>query len=456
MRRGKGKKLPPGPFGLPVIGHMHLFAGATHLHHTLHNLSMKYGPLMQIRLGSVLSVVVSSPEMAKEFLKTHDSKFSSRPQMSAIKYMAYNYSDFTFAPYGPYWKFMRKICVLELLGGRQLEQFKPIKKEEMILLLQTVYKRSVVDMASELTSLANNVISRMAMSTRCSGTDAQASECKKIVQEVIELTGKFNLGDYIFFCKNLDLQGYERQMKDVHRRFDNIMNQILEQHEQQAANDNDNDDDHVNGRPKDLIDILLSISKDKQAEVKLTTDNIKGTVLDLFTAGTDTSSIATEWALAESIVKESLRLHPPGPLALRESTEECNIDGYFIPAKTRVFINIWAIGRDPKHWENPLEFRPERFSESSIDVRGQNFQILPFGGGRRGCPGTSLALSFIHIVLANMIHCFDWKLVNEEGGTMTMANMNMEEGVGFTAPRAVPLKCKAAPRFPQVSEWLSC
>ncbi|XP_057832597.1 cytochrome P450 93A3-like [Cryptomeria japonica] len=280
------------------------------------------------------------------------------------------------------------------------------------------------DMASELISLANNVISRMAMSTRCSSTDAQATECRKIVQEVIELTGKFNLEDYIFFCKNLDLQGYERQMKDVHRCFDNIMNRILEQHEQQAADDNDNDDDNGNGRPKDLIDILLSISKDKQAEVKFTRENIKATVLDLFTEGTDTSSIATEWALSEvirnpeilnktreeikevvgsgrlveesdipkmvylqSIVKESLRLHPPGPLALRESTEECNIDGYFIPVQTRVFINIWALGRDPKHWENPLEFRPERFSESSIDVRGQHFQILPFGGGRRGCPG---------------------------------------------------------------------
>ncbi|GLJ24861.1 hypothetical protein SUGI_0475460 [Cryptomeria japonica] len=279
-------------------------------------------------------------------------------------------------------------------------------------------------MASELISLANNVISRMAMSTRCSSTDAQATECRKIVQEVIELTGKFNLEDYIFFCKNLDLQGYERQMKDVHRCFDNIMNRILEQHEQQAADDNDNDDDNGNGRPKDLIDILLSISKDKQAEVKFTRENIKATVLDLFTEGTDTSSIATEWALSEvirnpeilnktreeikevvgsgrlveesdipkmvylqSIVKESLRLHPPGPLALRESTEECNIDGYFIPVQTRVFINIWALGRDPKHWENPLEFRPERFSESSIDVRGQHFQILPFGGGRRGCPG---------------------------------------------------------------------
>ncbi|GLJ10144.1 hypothetical protein SUGI_0122930 [Cryptomeria japonica] len=382
--------------------------------------------------------------------------------------------------------------MLELLGGKQLDQLKPIRKEEVVLFLQTIYKKSIVDMASELTSLANNIICKMVMNTSCSGTDAQVSQCRKIAQEVMELTGKFNLGDYIFFCKNLDLQGYECQMKDVHRRFDNYMKRILEQHEQ-AADDNDDG----NGRPKDLIDILLSISRDKQAEMELTRDHIKATVLDLFTAATDTSSTATEWALSEaiknpeimnkareeiklvvgnerlveesdiprmvylqSIVKESLRLHPPGPLALRESTEDCNIDGYFIPAKTRVFLNIWALGRDPKYWENPLEFRPERFSVSngdadgSIDVRGQHFQILPFGGGRRVCPGISLALSFIHTVLANLIHCFDWKLTDEEGGVIT--TMNMEEGVGFTAPRAVPLKCMATPRFPQVSEWVSC
>ncbi|KAH9312117.1 hypothetical protein KI387_027152, partial [Taxus chinensis] len=146
----KRENLAPGPFGWPIIGHMHLFAGATHLHHTLHKLSLKYGPLMQIRLGSVLSVVVSSPEMAKEFLKTHDTKFSSRPRMSAIKYMAYNYSDFTFAPYGPYWKYMRKICMVELLGGKQLEQFKPIRNEELMFFLQTIYrnKNSAVDVGS--------------------------------------------------------------------------------------------------------------------------------------------------------------------------------------------------------------------------------------------------------------------------------------------------------------------
>lgn len=200
---------------------------------------------------------------------------------------------------------------------------------------------------------------------------------------------------------------------------------------------------------------------------------------DIFAAGTDTSPITIEWALAElinhpnimekaraeidnvvgrsrlveeadivnlpylqAVVKESLRLHPTGPLIVRESTEECTINGYQIPAGTRLFVNVWAIGRDPNHWEMPLEFSPERFVISeerekgkAVDVRGQHFQMLPFGSGRRRCPGTSLALQLVHTTLAAMIQCFEWR-VNGGNGTV-----NMEEGQGITLPRANPLIC---------------
>ncbi|KAH9303111.1 hypothetical protein KI387_014694, partial [Taxus chinensis] len=472
--RSKKSSLPPGPVGLPLIGHLHLLG--THPHQALQKLSIKYGPLMQIRLGSVLSVVVSSPHMAKEFLKTHEVKFASRPQSAAIKYMAYNCADFSFATYGPYWKFMKKICMMELLSGKQLDTFLPVRAQEMVLFMESILKNSVggkvIDVGSELISMANNVISRMAMSTRCSGTDAEAVECRKLVKEVALLTGKFNLGDFIYVCKNLDLQGYEKQMKDVHRRFDSLMEKILEQHEaEREAKARSGGDE----QPKDLIDILFSISNDDQAEIKLTRDNIKAFILDIFSAGTDTSAITTEWAFSEllknpqimkkareeidrvvgserlveesdipnliyvqAIVKETLRLHSPGPLTLRESTEDCIIEGYFIPANTRVFVNIWAIGRDPGYWDNPLEFLPERFVGTNIDVRGQHFHLLPFGSGRRGCPGTSLALFFVHTALAAMIQCFDWKVNGKD-------DIDMKEGFGLTIARATPLICEAIP-----------
>eukprot|EP01018_Ginkgo_biloba_P031776 Gb_10323 [translate_table: standard] len=471
MRRNNVKKLPPGPSAWPIIGHLHLLG--THPHQALQKLSLKHGPLMQIRLGSFLSVVISSPDMAKEFLKTHEASFASRPQSAAIKYMAYNCSDFSFAPFGPYWKYMRKICMMELLSGRQLENFLPIRREELVLFMQSILQSSAqgkaIDVGSELISMANNIISRMAMSTRCSGTNMDAHECRNLVKDVALLTGKFNLGDFISVCKNLDLQGYERQMKAVHIRFDNLMEKILDQHTE----------DNRHGQPKDLIDILFSIAQDEQAEMKLSRDNIKAFILDLFAAGTDTSAITTEWALSEllrnpqimrkaqqeldsvvgkeriveesdipnlpylqAIVKETLRLHPAGPLLVRESTEDCNVMGYHIPGKTRIFVNVWAIGRDPSSWETPLEFRPERFIGNVTDVRGQHFHLIPFGSGRRGCPGTSLALFVVHTALASMIQCFDWKFDGDQ--------VDMTEGLGLTLPRAVPLTCVAIPRLPQL------
>lgn len=151
----------------------------------------------------------------------------------------------------------------------------------------------------------------------------------------------------------------------------------------------------------------------------------------------------------QALVKETLRLHPTGPMIVRESTEECIINGYEIPARTQLFVNVWAIGRDPNHWETPLEFRPERFVISegerekgkAVDVRGQHFHMLPFGSGRRQCPGISLALQLVHTTLGAMIQCFEWRVNGGNG------SVDMEEGPGITLPRANPLICVPVPRF---------
>lgn len=158
----------------------------------------------------------------------------------------------------------------------------------------------------------------------------------------------------------------------------------------------------------------------------------------------------------QAIVKETLRLHPTAPIIVRESSQHCTIGGYDVPAKTRLFVNVWAIGRDPKHWESPLEFRPERFvsqseesaGKSQLDVRGQHFHLLPFGSGRRGCPGTSLALQVVQTTLATLIQCFEWKVPGGDG------TVKMEEGPGITLPRAHPFVCVPMARlnpFPSIS-----
>ncbi|KAA8517013.1 hypothetical protein F0562_017169 [Nyssa sinensis] len=480
-------RLPPSPFALPIIGHLHLLAPIPH--QALHKLSNSYGPLIQIFLGSVPCVVASSAEMAKEFLKTHEASFSNRPQLAAVDYLTYGSQDFSFAPYGPYWKFMKKLCMSELLGGRTLDLLLPVRVDEIKCFIELLLKKAkageAVDVGGELIRVTNNVISRMIMSERCSENENEAGDVRKLVQETAELTGKFNLSDFIWFCKNLDLQGFGKRLKDVRNRFDEMMERIIKEHQDARKRKTKTKIGDGGDAVKDVLDILLDISEDESSEMKLTRENIKAFILDIFAAGTDTSAITTEWALAElvnhphnmekareeidsvigkdrlvaesdianlpylqAIVKETLRLHPTGPLIVRESSEDCTIAGYKIPAKTRLFVNVWAIGRDPNHWDNPLEFQPERFvseegsGKSQLDVRGQHFHLLPFGSGRRGCPGTSLALQVIQTTLAAMIQCFEWKVGDGGNGTV-----DMEEGHGLTLPRAHPLVCVPVARL---------
>ncbi|KAH6758011.1 hypothetical protein C2S52_023092 [Perilla frutescens var. hirtella] len=441
-------RLPPSPLALPIIGHFHLLTPPPH--QALAKLSSRHGPFICIYLGSVPCIVASSPEIAKELLKTYESFFSNRPQTVANDYITYGSQDFVFAPYGPYWKFMKKLCMSQLLGGQTLDLLQPIRCHEIKQLVEYLAKKAddgkSVDIGREIVRMTNNVISRMLMSERCSGDEGEAGAVAKLVQEITEVLGTFNLSDYIWFCKNLDVQGLGKRVKEVRGRFDVMMEKIIGEHQNKRKKSGSKEGEAV----EDLLDILLDIAEDPSSEMKLTRENIKAVIMNLFIAGTDTSANTIEWALAElinhpkimqnavqeiesvignnrlveesdipnlpylqAIVKETLRLHPGAPLLLRESSKDCIVAGYHIPAKTRLFINVWAIGRDPSHWDNALEFRPQR----------------------RGCPGSSLALQIVQTTLAALIQCFEFKI---EGGKDIV---DMEEGSGISLPRANPLVC---------------
>ncbi|EXC30899.1 Cytochrome P450 93A1 [Morus notabilis] len=467
-------RLPPSPPSLPIIGHLHLVGSIPH--QSFQKLSNKYGPLIHISLGYVPCVVVSSLEMANEFLKTNESSFLDRPQFINIMNLSYPSADFTFALYGPYWKFMKKISMTQLLGGQTMDQLLPIRHEElkgfMNLMLRKADRKEAIEVDVELAKLMNNVISRMTMSQKCSDDDNEAEEIRKLVRETTEIAGRFNLSEYIWFCKNFDFQGLEKRCKEIHDRFDAMMEKIIKEH-QEARKEEKGRSEKV----KDLLDILLDIQECENSEIKLKKDHIKAFIMDMFVAGTDTTAKAIEWALAElinhpnimnkareeiynavgktrlveesdianlhylqAIMKETLRLHPTGPMILRESSKKCTTSGYEIPERTRLFVNTWAIGRDPKYWEDPLEFKPERFlgeeggGKTVLDVRGQHFQLLPFGSGKRLCPGTSLSMQVIQTTLASMIQCFEWKVDGRNGTTL-----DMEEAPGLTLQRAHPL-----------------
>ncbi|XP_074381335.1 cytochrome P450 93A3-like [Apium graveolens] len=491
--------LPPGPFRVPIIGHLHLLAPIPH--QALHKLSQRYGPLMHIFLGSYFSVVVSSPEMAKEFLKTHEATLSERDETVASEYITYHNQDFIFAQYGPYWKFGKKLIASELLGGQALDHHYKVRRyeiESMVsFLLQKARAVEAVDVGSVLSKLTNNVISTMVMRKRCSEKDDDAGEIRNIIKETSDLLGAFNLSDCIWFCKNLDLQGIKKRAVNARGKYDKLIERIIEEHCQIRRKRQENDD---GSHPqKDFLDILLDMSEDDSVEFKLNMDQIKALVLDLFAAGTETSATLIEWALAElinhpiimetarleidtvvgksrlveesdimnlpylqAIVKEALRLHPPNPLLPKKAKEGCTIGNYYIPAETKIFVNVWALGRDPNYWENALEFNPERFimtgsenewtGKGQVDVRGQHFQLLPFGTGRRVCPGSTLALKVVQTTIAAMIQCFEWNVVGDEPCNSN-TTVNMEEGNGLSVSKVHPLICVPVARinpFPSI------
>nr|CAB3486326.1 unnamed protein product [Digitaria exilis] len=490
-------RLPPGPTSLPVIGHLHLLRPP--VHRTFQKLAARVGPLMHIQLGSTHCVVASTADVAAELIRGHEGSISERPLTAVARQFAYDSSGFAFAPYNAHWRFMKRLCMSELLGPRTVEQLRPIRRAGTVSLLRAALASSErgeeVDLTRELIRLANTGMIRMVASTV---PGSVADEAQELVKAVAELVGAFNVDDYIALCRGWDLQGLRRRAVDVHRRFDALLEEIL-RHKEEArearafvADGDDVEDSKKKATlhsSKDLLDILMDKAEDETAEVKLTRDNIKAFVIDVVTAGSDTSAAMVEWMLVElmnnpesmrkvvneidavvgpdriageadlprlpylmAAYKETLRLHPAAPIAHRQSSEEMVIQGYTIPAQAAVFINVYAIGRDPAFWEEPMAFRPERFlpggKAESIEPRGQHFNFMPFGSGRRGCPGMGLALQSVPAVLAALVQCFDW--ATSDGSAK---KIDMDESDGLVCARKNPLLLRPTPRlnpFPAV------
>ncbi|KAH7512430.1 3,9-dihydroxypterocarpan 6A-monooxygenase [Ziziphus jujuba] len=471
-------KAPPSPQALPIIGHLHLIGSV--LPRSFQTLARLHGPLMQLRLGASSCVVVSNSNVAKEIFKTQELNFLSRPEFGSSEYFIYRGSRFVTAQYGDYWRFMKKLCMTRLLAVPQLDRSIKIREQEVVKLYERVKARSQegkpCDLSSELTTLTNNTICRMAVSTRCSGSDNQAEKIKNWVKECLMLAGKLSAGDILGPLRFLDLSGNGKKLVSALKCFDQLVEKIMKEHE---ANVNGSEEK----RTMDLMDILLEIYNDPKAELKLSRNDIKSFLLDIFMAGTDTSSTAMQWAMGElinrpqvlkklrdeinsvvgpdrlvkesdvpnlpylrAVMRETLRLHPSAPLIIRECGEDCKVNGYLVKAKSRVLVNVYAVMRDPAQWSDPEEFIPERFLEMSeerigehqMEFKGQNFRYLPFGSGRRGCPGASLAMLVMQPAVATLVQRFDWKV---KDGDM----VDLTQGSGFAAEMAKPLVCYPIP-----------
>ncbi|XP_057417163.1 cytochrome P450 71D8-like [Lotus japonicus] len=452
-------KLPPGPWKLPLIGNLHQLAAAGSLpHHTFRDLANKYGPLMHLQLGESSTVVVSSPDMAKEILKTHDLAFAQRPELLSPKILAYESTDIAFAPYGDNWRQMRKICTLELLSAKRVQSFSFIREDEVAKLIQSIHLSvstgSPFNLSKSVFSLINTLVSRAAFGKKSECED----ELLSLIKKAVEMTAGFDVAELFPSLKPLHLiTRMKAKLESMHKKLDKILDSIVNEHQS----------DHDMG--ENLVDVLLRMQKSGNLEVPITVNNIKAVIWDIIVAGSDTSATALEWAMAElmknprvrakaqaeireafdgkktikeidlcglsylkSVIKETMRLHPPVPLVgPRECREACKIGGYEIPVKTKVIVNAWALGRDPNHWYDAEKFIPERFHETSVDFKGNNFEYIPFGAGRRICPGILLGLANIELPLSALLYHYDWELPNG----MKPENLDMTETFGAAVGR---------------------
>lgn len=493
--------LPPGPRGVPVFGN--LFQLGTKPHHTLHALSRVYGPLLHLRLGSTHVVVASNAATAAACLKTHDANFSSRPPNAGATYIAYDRQDLVWAPYGPRWRMLRRICTLHLFSPKALEDFRGIRQQEVGRLVARLAAANEDDgqafqVGNWLTMCAANVLTRAMLGRRlfvsevdrtkgCTGEAGargshdedlrMAKEFKDMALELMQLAGEFVVGDFLPALSWLDPKRVVSKMKDLNRRLDCFLSSILQEHKKRSSSDD----------RKDMLSVLIGLQKsaDGDQEAKLNDTEIKALLLDLFSAGTDTTSSTLEWALAEllrhpdllrqaqqeldavvgrgrlvcesdlgdlpllnAIVKETFRLHPSTPLSLPHlASEDCEVGGYLVPAGATLLVNVWAISRDPAAWPDPLEFRPARFlpggKAENVDVRGTHFEIIPFGAGRRICAGMNWGLRMVHLMAATLIHAFHWELPSDQ----KPGDINMEEAYGLTLQRSAPLLVRPTPRL---------
>ncbi|GLU14239.1 hypothetical protein SLE2022_308210 [Rubroshorea leprosula] len=479
LRRHK-LNLPPGPKPWPIIGNLNLMGPLPH--RSVQELSQKYGPIMQLWFGSFPVVVGSSVEMAKAFLKTHDLNFSDRPKIAAGKYLTYNSSNITWSQYGPYWRQARRMFLMEIFSAKRLESFEYIRREEMNFLLKLLYKLSgkPIMLKEPFANLTLNVISRTVFGKKYAGETGNNEivtphEFREMIDELFLLSGVLDIGDSIPWLGFLDLQGHVKRMKALSRKIDWFLEHLLDEHNARRKGV----EDYV---AKDIVDVLLELAEDPTLDVKIERNGVKALILDLMAGGTETSTTTVEWAISEllknpelfekateeldrvigkdrwveekdiinlpyiiSIAKETMRLHPVVPMLVpRLSREDCQIAGYDIPKGTRILLSVWSIGRDPSVWNKPDEFCPDRFIGKAIDVKGHDYELLPFGSGRRMCPGYALGIKLIQLSLANLLHGFSWKLPP----TMTKDDLNMEEIFGLSTPKKVPLQAVVEPRLP--------
>ncbi|XP_020223845.1 xanthotoxin 5-hydroxylase CYP82C4 [Cajanus cajan] len=483
----KGLQPPEPSRALPLIGHLHLLGSQTPLARIFGSLADKHGPIFQIRLGAYPALVISNQEAIKECFTTNDKVLASRPKSSHGVHLGYNFAGFGFAPYGRYWIKLRKLTMLELLSARRLELLRHVYESEVDTLIRdlgmyvpdnTAVK---VTISQWLERLTFNMITKMIAGKRYFSylqdvDDVEAHGIVKLIKEFMHISGEFVPSDLIPLLGWFGVHGQVlKSMKRIAKDLDTLVGGWVEEHKKSDPLTNKSWEKH------DFIDVMLSVIEDDPVSGHTRDTIIKANVMNLMLAGSDTTSTTMTWILAmlmknpealkraqeevehhvgrdrrveaqdiknlvylQAIVKETLRLYPPGPLLVpHEAMEDCHIQGYSVPKGTRVFANVWKLHRDPRLWSEAEKFSPERFMNENGEVdEGHNFEYLPFGSGRRACPGSTFATQVSLVTLARLLQAFDLAEPVDEP-------VDLKEGLGITLPKMTPLKILITPRLPR-------
>ncbi|PIA35872.1 hypothetical protein AQUCO_03400038v1 [Aquilegia coerulea] len=449
------KNLPPGPYPSPIIGNLLQVGNKPHVQFA--KLAKTYGDLFTLKLGFQRVVVASSPAAAIEVLKKHDKILTGRYVFQSIRVKEHIENSLVWSECNENWRLLRKICRTELFSHKMIESQAHLREAKVLDMVRFLQKKEgeVVKIVEVVFGTLFNIFGNLLFSKDVYDFEDPTggkAEMKEHFWKLLEIGNATNPADYFPIMGKFDLFGQRREVASVIRQIYDVWGVMLKERRRMKGNEND------------FVSVLLSAGLD---DLK-----INALLMELFGAGTETSASTIEWAVAEltknprvtfniqselvnvvgektvkesdiphlpylqAFVKETLRLHPPTPLLLpRRALETCKVMNYTIPKDCQIMVNAWAIGRDPKTWDDPLTFKPERFMNSSVDYRGSDFELIPFGGGRRICPGLPLASRFLNLILATLIQNFDWSL--PQG--MTANELSMDEKFGLALQKDPPL-----------------
>ncbi|KAK7390086.1 hypothetical protein VNO78_25385 [Psophocarpus tetragonolobus] len=462
----KSSKYPPGPCPLPIIGNILEFGNQPH--QALAKLSKIYGPIMSLKLGNTTTIVISSPQVAKEVLYKIDQIFAYRTVPDTLRALDHHILSMVWMPPLAQWRTLRRACATKVFSPQQLDSAQVLRQRKMHELMDYVKERCKKGEALDIgeaafTTVLNSISNTFFSMDLAHYTSDKSQEFMHIIWGIMEEAGRPNVVDFFpIFC-HLDPQGARRRMSGYFGKliafFDGLVEERLRvrrvENESKACND--------------VLDSMLELLLEDDS--KVTRPHISHLFVDLFVAGIDTTSSSIEWAMTEllrnpekvrkelqqvftkneqlkeshisklpylqAVIKETFRLHPPVPMLVpRKSKVDVELCGFMIPKNVQILVNIWAMGRDSSIWENPNQFTPERFLENDIDFKGQDFELIPFGAGRRICPGLPLASRTMYVVLASLLYNYDWKLMDGQ----KPEDMDMSEKYGITLHKAQPLR----------------